>query len=236
MEFLERAISAEERIRRAEEIYQRRKMQGGVRVSTSSVNSTSNKEYRLFKKLALQIAICLLLYFIFYLINNSNYIFSESVINKTKEFLSYDINFENLFNQIGNYYNDHIAVLLKNNENEEEDKKEGEEKEEVNQKEEIENENVENADKQNVVNENAEDNAQENKKEEVDAVGGGEEGENLLANEIANEEINKQPIQELSQMEIDANEIKSNYSFIIPLKGVISSRFRTKNSNSHSFW
>ena len=88
MKFLERAISAEERIRRAEEIYQRRKMQGGVRVSTSSVNSTSNKEYRLFKKLALQIAICLLLYFIFYLINNSNYIFSESVINKTKEFLS----------------------------------------------------------------------------------------------------------------------------------------------------
>ena len=87
-------------------------MQGGVRVSTSSVNSKKQPEYSLFKKLALQIAICFLIYFIFYLIQNSNYFFSEDVINKTKDFLSYDINFQNIFKQMGDYYNEHIAVFF----------------------------------------------------------------------------------------------------------------------------
>ena len=87
---MERAISAEERIRKAEEIYLRRKMNTGVRVSSSNVNTKikSKPEYNLYKKLILQIAICLLIYFIFYLIKNSNYIFSENVIAKTREYLS----------------------------------------------------------------------------------------------------------------------------------------------------
>ena len=96
---MERTISSEERIRRAEEIYQRRRGQSDVRVPTRNVNTKKNTEYRMFKKLILQILICLLIYFIFYLIKNSNYIFSEDVINKTREFLSYDINFQNLYYQ-----------------------------------------------------------------------------------------------------------------------------------------
>lgn len=110
---MERTYNSEERIRRAEEIYQRRKMQGGVRVSTSNVNKNRRAEYKLFKKLILQILICLLIYFIFYLIHNSNYIFSENVINKTKEFLSYDINFQNMFYNVHNFYNEHIAGFFK---------------------------------------------------------------------------------------------------------------------------
>ena len=35
--------------------------------------------------MALQLAICAVIYIIFYLIKNTNYIFSEDVINKTKE-------------------------------------------------------------------------------------------------------------------------------------------------------
>ena len=47
------------------EIYQRRKMQGGVRVSTSNVNNKKEPaQFLLFKKLTLQIVICLLIYFI----------------------------------------------------------------------------------------------------------------------------------------------------------------------------
>ena len=51
---MERSISKEERIRRAEEIYQRRRETNGVRVSTVPVNHTTGKDFKLFKKMLLQ--------------------------------------------------------------------------------------------------------------------------------------------------------------------------------------
>lgn len=211
---MERALSAEERIRRAEEIYQRRRTENGVRVPTSNVNVKKNVEYRLFKKLVLQIVICLLIYFIFYLIKNSNYIFSEDVINKTREFLSYDINFQELYYQAGEYYNNNIKAIIDNP------------KEETN---EVVNE---------IVNEQVENQTQESVNEEAtnmqveNGIGGGEEGEMLLNNEIEQVSADEQNTdeKELTQMEIDANNIKQNYSFILPLKGTISSRFGAREA------
>ena len=211
---MERALSAEERIRRAEEIYQRRRTENGVRVPTSNVNVKKNVEYRLFKKLVLQIVICLLIYFIFYLIKNSNYIFSKDVINKTREFLSYDINFQELYYQAGEYYNNNIKAIIDNP------------KEETN---EVVNE---------IVNEQVENQTQESVNEEATNMqvengrGGGEEGEMLLNNEIEQVSADEQNTdeKELTQMEIDANNIKQNYSFILPLKGTISSRFGAREA------
>ncbi len=181
-------------------------MQGGVRVPTNNVNTKIRPEYRMFKKLILQIIICLLIYFIFYLIKNSNYIFSEDVIKKTREFLSYDINFQNLYMQAGDYYNNNIKAFFKT-EKEDEIDNTNEQTEEVT--------NVENT---NEVNSN----------EQVEGgIGGGEEGASLLSNEIvevSSDEEQKEEVK-LTQMEIDANEIKANYNFILPLKGTISSRF-----------
>lgn len=89
---MERALSPEEKIRRAEEIYQKRKEQNyTTNQARVNVNKPS-KDYGLFRKLVLQIIICLLIYLIFYLIKNSNYIFSEEFLKKSKEILSYDIN------------------------------------------------------------------------------------------------------------------------------------------------
>ena len=233
---MERTLSSEERIRRAEEIYQRRKMQSGVRFSTSNVNSKKKPEYQLFKKLVLQITICLLIYFIFYLIQNSNYIFSENVINKTKEFLSYDVNFQSIFKQIGDYYNENIAVLFRKKNEAENDVENIKEKNETENtvNENVSNENIqtenlveknitsENINGENIVNENEAINV----KEKDTGIGGGEEGEKLLKNEFTNEIlVDGEQIQTLTQMEIDANEIKANYSFIVPLKGIISSHF-----------
>lgn len=96
---LERTVSPEEKIRRAEEIYARRKQGYNVR-NTATLNVSKENNYGLFKKMILQIAICLLIYFIFYLIQNSNYVFSEDVINKTKEILSYDIDIQSIYNTI----------------------------------------------------------------------------------------------------------------------------------------
>ena len=104
---MERSISQEERIRRAEEIYNRRRQVGGVRVSSNNVNRAETKKLSLFKKMLMQLAICSVIYIIFYLIKNTNYIFSDDVISKTKEFLSYDINLGNIQNQITAFIDDY---------------------------------------------------------------------------------------------------------------------------------
>lgn len=102
---MERSISKEERIRRAEEIYQRRRETNGVRVSTVPVNHTTGKDFKLFKKMLLQIAICVVIYFIFYLIQNSNYLFSEAVLQNTKKILEYDVNLQQWYSVTMDYIN-----------------------------------------------------------------------------------------------------------------------------------
>ena len=102
---MERTMSQEERIRRAEEIYNRRKRLNGVRVSTNNVNKNEKVKISLLKRMLMQIAICIVIYIIFYLIKNSNYIFSEDVLNKTREFLSYDINFGKIQDSITSFIN-----------------------------------------------------------------------------------------------------------------------------------
>ena len=113
---MERTLSPDERIRRAEEIYYRRKMQDTNRRS-ARVNVADKKEYGLFKKMILQIAICIMIYAIFYMIQNTNYIFSEDVIKKANEILSYDINIKNIYEQGMQYINGFIKNNELNNEN-----------------------------------------------------------------------------------------------------------------------
>ena len=112
---MERTLSAEEKIRRAEEIYERRR--GGYNThNVATVSVSEKKNYNLFKKMILQILICLLIYFIFYLIQNSNYVFSEEVINRTKEILSYDINIQAIYTEIQNQINNLSEGILPNEE------------------------------------------------------------------------------------------------------------------------
>ena len=93
---MERALSDEEKIRKAIEISQRRNRNYEYQ-RTAKVNVTNKKDYKLFKRMILQIIICLLIYAIFYMITTTNYIFSESVINQTSSILNYDINFNDLY-------------------------------------------------------------------------------------------------------------------------------------------
>lgn len=99
---MERTVSVDEKIRRAEEIYSRRQQENTNRVQARVNVNDDRKDYKLFKKMILQIAICLVIYFIFYLIKNSNYIFSENFLNKTKEVLSYDINLQSQYEYVMN--------------------------------------------------------------------------------------------------------------------------------------
>lgn len=190
---MERVLSPEERIRRAEEIYNRRRTENRVRVSTSRVNVKKETKLTLYKKLILQILICFVLYFIFYLIKNSNYIFSEDFISKTREFLSYDINFGNAYNSVVEYYNDHIKSFFVV-----ENKKENEE--------------------QNTVTNEVQENTQTSNEIQEGGIGGGED-ETLQESENKVEQTSNEPVVQLSQMELDAKEIKEKYSMILPLTG-----------------
>ena len=98
---MERTISVEEKIRRAEAIYERRKQGNSRPLTTVSVNtSKEKKDIKLLKKMIIQILICMAIYMTIYTIQNNKYVFSEDFTNKLNEILSYDINFNELYNNI----------------------------------------------------------------------------------------------------------------------------------------
>jgi len=119
----------DERIRRAEEIYARRQ---SLRAKTKkeTVNNSEPKNLKLFKKLGLQIIICVLIYYAFYLVNTTNYSFSDETLGKTKEIISHDFDFLQVFNSISEYVNDFLYPEKKeeaNIENTEESKQNSDE-------------------------------------------------------------------------------------------------------------
>lgn len=97
---MERTLSVEEKIRRAEEIYERRKRDNMRPIAT--VNVSEKKDIKLLKKMIIQVLICVAIYLIIYTIQNNNYIFSEDFIKKANEILSYDTNFVEIYENIKN--------------------------------------------------------------------------------------------------------------------------------------
>lgn len=99
---MEKVMSVEEKIRRAEEIYYRRKNQEMPIKDEMNINTKPKRNIKLLKKMIKQIIMCLIIYAIFYLIINNNYVFSEDFTNKVKEILSQDINFSHIYSIIQN--------------------------------------------------------------------------------------------------------------------------------------
>lgn len=95
---MERIMTVEEKIRRAEEIYQRRK-QGETR-PVAKVTVNEQKDIKLLKKMIIQILICVTIYLCVYIIQNNQYVFSEDFISKANEILSYDTNFIEIYEMI----------------------------------------------------------------------------------------------------------------------------------------
>ena len=100
---MERTMTVEEKIRRAEEIYARRQAGSSTKTATDNINTKKKKDLKLLKKMIIQIIISLLIYFTIYIIQNNNYIFSQDFINKAKEILSYDINFQATYENLKQY-------------------------------------------------------------------------------------------------------------------------------------
>ena len=103
---MEKIISSDERIRRAQEIYYKRRNQNlNTRSNYTYKEKKNKKDFTLFKKLVIQIIVCLIIYIAVYVVKNSNYIFSEQFLEKANEVLSYDIDLEKYYNQMLNFFN-----------------------------------------------------------------------------------------------------------------------------------
>ena len=112
---MERTMSVEEKIKRAEEIYARRQEGTQRRTAKVTVNNENKKDIKLLKKVIIQIAVSLLIYLVIYIIQNNNYIFSEEFLKKVNEILSYDINFQQIYETIKENINQNIEKFKKQN-------------------------------------------------------------------------------------------------------------------------
>ena len=201
---MERTMSVEDKIRKAEEIYYRRREKEMPTRERVTIPNSERKDLKLFGKMIKQIIVCITIYALFYIIVNNNYVFSEDFTNKTKEILSKDINFKQLYSIVITKYNEII-------------------KQDIN----ILNEEQKTNEEQPPVEEQIQSN-EEN-------IGGAEE---ILTEQNNETTINESEIEteehivgevQLTQMEQDANYIKSTVSFIKPVTGTISSKFGPRN-------
>ena len=112
-----RVMTVEERIRRAEEIYERRKRNEGLTVvhnEKSQKEKNDKKDVKLLKKMIIQLIVCICIYFVIYTIQNNQYIFSEDFINKVNEIISYDIDFPKVYEDAKNYLMELFSSQRKN--------------------------------------------------------------------------------------------------------------------------
>ena len=82
---MEKTISQEDRIRRAEEIYYRRKNNLNI-PKTATVNLNPPKKYKVLKKIVIQLIICIAIYFGIYGLQTKTDSFSIDSIKSTEYF------------------------------------------------------------------------------------------------------------------------------------------------------
>ena len=213
---MERVLSQEERIRRAEEIYYRRKLNNSdVRMPSSQVrDQTEKRQFSLYRKMAIQVLLCILIYLVFSLIKEANYLFSESIINKTKEFLNYDINFEVISSNINELWKknkDKFNIFT----NDEQPNTENTNNQETN----TETTNEEAQNNESEQNTNAENNTNENN--ETTGIGGSSTTDDNQVDETTKK----------SQMELDAEYIKNNFSMQLPVKAKVTSGYGKREAD-----
>lgn len=215
---MERIVSPEERLRRAEEIYYRRRNQG-VRVSTATVNVGSKNKTTIGKKMVIQILVCIIIYSTFWLIKGYNNVFSNTFINHTKAVLSYDINFPKVYNETVEYLNNNLNSIIKK-----EESSEGEEQ--ADNKEENEEQKNDVSDENQVVQED--DSKEENTVSDVVQDENRQEDNNQnssTSNENDGTIKAQSDAENISQMNEDAEYIKNNFNIIKPIQGSITSGF-----------
>ncbi len=112
---MERTMTVEEKIRRAEQIYERRKQGIDKPIETINISKNNKKDIRLLRKMLIQILVSALIYCVIYIIQSNRYVFSEDFTNKINEILSYDTNFIELYNISKDKVQDIVNKIFTNN-------------------------------------------------------------------------------------------------------------------------
>ncbi len=200
---MERTMSVEDKIRRAEEIYARRQGEYTRPARTiTEEKKEDKKDVRLLRKMIWQIIICMIIYGTFYVIQNNEFFFSKEFIQKAETVLSYDTNFNEVWEKVqtgwGSLVQTVNGFLPKTEEqNKEENKNEdGEQKDE---------------------------NEGQSQNQGEASIGGAVEGAEGGDPEIANQNSENQA--NLSEEEQDVEAVKRTTSFIKPIEGTITSRY-----------
>jgi murein DD-endopeptidase MepM/ murein hydrolase activator NlpD len=231
---MEKSISQEERIRRAEEIYSRRRYNNRYGESLYRSGETRNRyqpqetrkiKGKMINKMIIQMIVCVIIYTCIYMLQYSNYLFSKDMVEKTKEVLSYDISIENLYNKSNEFFSNLQKKFNWGVNNEQNDNVNVEAQDQNTEETNIENSNAESS-------ENTSENTSEANNENVD---NSEISQNDASTEVTNNDTTQlavggadetqQPEEEKSQEEQDVDYVKQNVSIIWPIKGVITSRF-----------
>ena len=230
---MEKSISQEERIRRAEEIYSRRRYNNRYGESLYRSGETRNRyqpqetrkiKGKMINKMIIQMIVCVIIYTCIYMLQYSNYLFSKDMVEKTKEVLSYDISIENLYNKSNEFFSKLQKKFNWGVNNEQNDNVNVEAQDQNTEETNIENSNAESS-------ENTSENTSEANNENVD---NSEISQNDASTEVTNNDTTQlavggadetQQEEEKSQEEQDIEYVKQNVSIIWPIKGVITSRF-----------
>ena len=229
---MERVMSVEERIRRAEDIYNKRNNR-----QYSKPVERKNKKNTV-KKMFMQIFICLSIYIVFYAVMNREYVFSEEFRNEVSVFFTEKTKIaewysnakafiaEKIFNSNKTDENElSIDDINEQNENSNEDEKESSDEstaENIMTTEETTEQTTEETSQ--VYNDENIGGAETEKSTETTEDSEKNEKEVSNTTEIITEELSEQ-----QQMEKDAEDIKSRISFILPINGTISSTFGWRN-------
>ena len=201
---MDKVISVEERIKRAEEIYNRR---NGGYSNTSSIKKEKKKKSTT-KRLFMQIFICLMIYLAFYVFTNSEYIFSEEFLNKVKESFNKDSKVYGIYLNVKSFIEDKIST---------------------NTEQTVENQ-VENEELNLTINEIKEETKNETNNEvKEESIGGAVETVKKTSEQEKQEQNKAEKKSEKTEMEQDAENIVKNIKFIVPVEGIISSTFGWRN-------
>lgn len=96
---MERILTTEERIKRAEEIYERRKNKQ-IKMSTATVNINNKKNFKLFRKVILQITVCSMIYYMFFCAQSTSYFASKENVENIKKIFTQDSDFKKIYQDI----------------------------------------------------------------------------------------------------------------------------------------
>lgn len=223
---MDRIISEEERIRRAEDIIERRR---NTDLRISSENFVKEKSNNKIKKMLIQILISLIIYCGIYYIKNSQNENMKSFMANINSVLEYDVDFKKIYEEICIKCENLNLKLNSNSENFE------------NNNENIQNDNVNNIieSNENIQNNleqivptaeeviNSESTNQENKvSTEAELMGIGGSTEEQISQNIGN-------LTEEEQMKIDSEYISKNFNIIIPVNEyTVTSGFGSRESTA----